>query len=1554
MTTRTTAAHEILEPWRAADGAADADELARTARAAVAEAERRLAGGGDAGPAESAGWHDYLEETGVPAFLTALGDAETRNRWTDTAIAATRRSAYTLETMLAQRARTIGDHVLFDELGHPSPAAWTYARVRRRTRAFAATFLAAKGESTRVALLVDNCVDGACCDLACLLHDILITPLNVHFNVDELAWIFDRLRITVAVADTEERVRRLLEVRRRARTPFVIFTLQGGRAVEQGEAELLGEAMTHLTPDRIDGLLAERPRRGLDEIATVMFTSGSTGRPKGVAFTSLNLISKRFARAAALPAVGHGEKLLCYLPLFHTFGRFLEMIGMLFWRGTYVFAGNPSTGTLLAGLRETQPTGLIGVPLRWVQIRDRVLESAHTTASEASREEAFRAVVGKRLRWGLSAAGHLDPKVFRFFQRHGVDLCSGFGMTEATGGITMSPPGDYIDNTVGVPLPGINVRMTEVGEMQISGPYVARYLCEDGDGLDLAPMIEEDGEQWLASGDLFKELERGHLTIVDRIKDIYKNDRGQTVAPRRVERLFEGVPGIRRTFLVGDNRSYNVLLIVPDDADPVLAEALDEQSRREYFRQIIAAANQDLAPYERVVNFALLGRDFALELDELTPKGSYRRRNIEDHFAVEIDGLYQSAYAELTVDGLTVRVPRWFFRDLGILEDDILIDERGLHDRHRELHLPLYRNPDEPIVRVGDLEYTIDGGVVDLGVFSRQPHLWVGNPALIAFSPCREGWDVPFGGVSPNVLLPRGSSHETHVAPVDPSGVGDTRLIVVNRLVQIALFSREEKALSALLQLKRELVATEDKIGVVVRRRITALARHDQEEIRCLAYRIMLLDDPIPDHRLGFPAFIESGLSFLNEESLEVIASARFERRRLEALRRRFSTYRQRLSWPASDTVRCQFEYALRMLVGLVHRNPSFYKAVRVELASWVLHERDQSLSEFARAQLDELVSWYEQRLERTTAPIDPQRARELVIFDEDISEEARTRLCHLLLGTTFLKQSIILTYYEEDFDLDQLATGGIWVSRLRTRSKFHLDRVSVNTISGRHFELLVIQRQDMNAEAVINTNYWMASIAGYPFGQRALPRFGCSRPELAAMSLEYVSEPTVEEKIREFASWIQSGVQTPEPRTLRNLLVRAMATIFLAWRNSGCEVVPGSISPANVVVPEQDFHEGSLVLSLHGWQRFQHTFDLFKPLYTMFFRRTRAHYPAVADYLRDEWMLDAAIEGLDKEAGAELLLRFQRDVEAADGHPFDPAFRGRLDRYLAESARCYRPPLPLLHAIDRFEAWERVNPQVTPEARADQVEGLINLYRLDRFGEAARYHLYRQTYFAALGDEVREAFDRLLDALQSEPGAPATQRIELSDLQATLTSAEDLDVFSRLVFPQAHKPQRLEVLAFGDSERKQVTVRTRITDSRGEGYDVREPVHPEEVGQLYRLFFEEHFPKVIGEGDHYLITTDAADRVIGAICYQLQDANVVHMEGVVVNASYTGRGIATALLEDFVTRMASRGARVVKTGFIMRDFCEKRGFRLDRRWGGLVRILGENEDEEDGDEQQL
>jgi long-chain acyl-CoA synthetase len=1532
---------KALDAWDAR--AVRDDEGPRAAAVLAAATACFLPPAGGLAPDAQPLGHRFLEATGGPAFLRALGGPEPRGRWAEVACAAIRASAYSLETMLAQRAATLGNRPLFEEYGRNLPGGWSYARVLDRARAFAAAFLSADagGAPPRVALYVDNSVDGACCDLACLLHDILVAPLNIHFGADELAWILDRLAITIVVTDDEERLRRLLEVQRRASRPFTVFALRPNRIVDRGDARLLGEAVARLTPARVEAILAARPRRGLDEVSTVMFTSGSTGRPKGVLFTPFNLVTKRFARAAALPDVGDDEVLLCYLPLFHTFGRYLEMLGTIFWRGTYVFAGNPSAETLVAALRQVRPTGLISIPLRWTQLRDRTLEAMETAGSKAEREAAFRDVVGDRLRWGLSAAGYLEPKVFQHFNHFGVSLCSGFGMTEATGGITMSPPGDYLPGSVGIPLPAIRVRLTPEGEMRIAGPYVARHLADEGERLVGEPGIAEDGEEWIPTGDLFRELERGHLTIVDRLKDIYKNDRGQTVAPQRVERKFLGVPGIRRTFLVGDHRSYNVLLIVPDPDDPVLLGAPgDDASCDEYFERIVAAANENLAPYERVVNFALLYRDFDLEHGELTPKGSYHRKAIERNFADVIDALYQRPWVELAVGDLRVRIPRWFHRDLGILEQDLRADSGGLVDRRRGLTLPLRHEPGEDCIRIGDLAYRLPDAPIDLGGFARQPRLWMGNPALIRFAPCKDGWDAPLAGLADGVRLPPAGGQAPD-RTARPHGMRDPRITEINDLLQAALFAPVEEALAALDALSRELTQSDDHLSAVIRSRVAALAWHPDEGVRCLAYRILLLDEPMPGYEVVFPSFIESGLSFLDQDSIAAIALARFEQRRLQLLRRRLLGYRARLPWPAPAHTREQFRQVLSLLASFARRHPDYYKPIRAELTCWVLHRDDPTLAAYAQTLLDELGAWFEARLERAAGLGDRDRLCAGLQFDEDVPAGDRERIRQLLFETGFLRESVMLTFDVQDFDLGEIADDGLWVSRIQSRGAYQLYRLSVNTRRQRHFDLLVILRGDMDADAVALTNHWMVAIGEHPQGDRTLPRFGCVRPDLAAMSLEYVREPTVAERIRVLAAAEGPRVRLAEERPWRKLYVRALAVFFRAWEDSARRIVPGSIDPANVSVPDFDYHEGALILSLAGWEPYRNALSLVRPMCRTFYRKVRTLYPSRAGVLRFEWMFEACVEALGAVPALAFLTRLAAEARA-DADPIDPDLLASLDGFLADFARRYHAPLALLHAIDRYREWSADNPEATDEARAQQLDQLVDLYRLERFGEIARYHLYRHTCFAEAPAPAREAFDRLLDVLRLDPARPATERLELSDLQAALVEQGQRDLFSRLVFPRAHGAQRIEVLTFCDSAHPLVRVRTHVADERGETYDVREPVEPDEVGQLYRLFFQERFPKPVNELDRHLIVTDATGRLVAGLTYRMENPRVAHLDGVVVNAAVGSRGIATALLEDFAVRMASRGVSVLRTSFIMREFCEQRGFRLDRRWGGLVRMLAE------------
>jgi len=338
--------------------------------------------------------------------------------------------------------------------------------------------------------------------------------------------------------------------------------------------------------------------------------------------------------------VGQDEVLLAFLPLYHTFGRYFELLGSIFWRGTYVFSGNPSVETLFSLFPRINPTGLVSVPIRWLQIYEKCLEELKKLSPDEDSSEVLRSIIGSRLRWGISAAGYLGAAGLSFFEGHGVNLVSGFGLTEATGGLTMTPPGGYVDNTQGRPLPGVELKLSPEGELLARGHYIARYLEDKGPGDKIPFPQDPETDYWLKTGDIFRLLPNGYYRIVDRIKDIYKNNRGQTIAPRKVEDKFKSVPGIKNTFLVGDGRPYNVLLIVPDDNYPELRAVLGKEGVEQYYKRIIEAANLELAPYERIINFALLDRDFSRERGELTAKGSFNRKNIVASNSKLIESLY--------------------------------------------------------------------------------------------------------------------------------------------------------------------------------------------------------------------------------------------------------------------------------------------------------------------------------------------------------------------------------------------------------------------------------------------------------------------------------------------------------------------------------------------------------------------------------------------------------------------------------------------------------------------------------------------------------------------------------------------------------------------------------------------------------------------------------------------------------------------------------------------------------------------------------------------------
>jgi GNAT superfamily N-acetyltransferase len=634
-----------------------------------------------------------------------------------------------------------------------------------------------------------------------------------------------------------------------------------------------------------------------------------------------------------------------------------------------------------------------------------------------------------------------------------------------------------------------------------------------------------------------------------------------------------------------------------------------------------------------------------------------------------------------------------------------------------------------------------------------------------------------------------------------------------------------------------------------------------------------------------------------------------------------------------------QFRGIFSLLENFVRHHPDFYNQIRAELVSWVLHESDPVLSESAREHLDRLVEWYESYLEETTVENEPQRWEGRIVFQDRVTEEEIALLKKALVGTTFLKQSVMLAFDNPGVEIKQIPPNGVWIARVFSFLHHLVYRISVNTTVGKHYDVLLVIRKDLDEKSVLETTYWMIALCGRADTSPVVRQFGCYRPELGALSMALVSDLTVWERVRELAggSFVEF---LPSTKHWRNLFIRGMSAFVTGWQHSDRRIIPGPVTPANVVVPAPDYRTDAKILSLADWRTSDGPMSIIRPMLKNFYLQTISNYPSSRNNLNITWMFDAFVEALGVASAKELLTDVKAQLSDEDFPGLGLEISARLERYLVKLEEEYKVPLPLQCAVERYQEWEQSNPKATPSAKERHISELRLLYRLEPYKDIARYYLYRHTYFATAHMEIQNAFDKLLEKMFRSPNVRPTHMVELSDLQATLDGSEDRLVFSRLVFPTARPDQPVEVVAVGELEHAHVIVSSHIRDSRGESYAVREPIEPAEIGRLYRLFLDSGMPMSLAEQERYFVVIDREERVVGGMCYKLMESNVAHLDGIAITGSLRAHGLGGELLEDFCQRMASQGIVIVNTHFISRDFYVAHGFQVNEEWGGLVRFL--------------
>ncbi len=532
----------------------------------------------------------------------------------------------------------------------------------------------------RVGLFAPNRPEWHIADFAILGLGAADVPIYFNEALDRIVYILNHSGAKLVITAGAEQARGLLACRERLTTVEQIIV--AGAPPDLDPDVLRYETLVAA----LDGAEVSSYRRRAaevtpDQLATIIYTSGTTGEPKGVMLTHSNFTSNELDTFSPL-GYNPRDTALSFLPLSHVYERIMGY--------AYLFNGVPVAyvarmDDVPAALLEVRPTVAAAVPRFFEKFYANIMEKGRQTtglkrrwfdwALDVARQalpwraygrpaplevklawrvanalvfSRFRAGLGGRVRAFSVGGAPLARELVEFFWSADVKVYQGYGLTETSPIVSTNLPDANKVGTVGKPIPNVEVRIADDGEIVVRGPCVMRgYYQKPAETQEaLSP------EGWLRTGDIGYLDADGYLVVTDRKKDLLKTAAGKFVAPQPIENSLKSSPFILNAAVVGDKRKFVVALVVPHFANIEArarergrhfsshAELAADPWVHELIGEEINGLTAHLAQYETIKRFAVLSEDFTFENGELTHTLKLKRRVIEQRYRDTIEQLY--------------------------------------------------------------------------------------------------------------------------------------------------------------------------------------------------------------------------------------------------------------------------------------------------------------------------------------------------------------------------------------------------------------------------------------------------------------------------------------------------------------------------------------------------------------------------------------------------------------------------------------------------------------------------------------------------------------------------------------------------------------------------------------------------------------------------------------------------------------------------------------------------------------------------------------------------
>lgn len=1489
--------------------------------------------------------HNYLNLFRTSSFLQKIYDERRWDKLIHTLIV---KSYYTFDVLFNQRVNQYKKKSLFRIIKDSNTIDYSWQKTSDIVSLYRSSIshilFEIESQNKIVAFLLENSLEMVMLDLACLTSGIVNAMIPANSVSEHISYILNQTKAPILFADDEKQLAKIRSIKKE--TPFLktVVMLKGNAAEDWVISFEEFKAMASDHSIKTDVLI--KP----DSLATLMYTSGTTGEPKGIMFSHTNIVYKRFCRAMAIPGISDADRYLAFLPLYHTFGRWLEMTGAIFWGAEYCFMENPSVETMIDNMRLVKPSIFISIPKKWIQLYEYITTRIDVEVDDDEKiKEAVVNATGGNLKWGLSAAGFLPPDIFRFLQRYGVELMSGFGMTEATGGITMTPPFQYRENSLGKALPGIEIRLGDDGEILIRGPYVMQNYYDQ--------KFEEtfDAEGWLATGDVMRMDKDGFIEIIDRKKEIYKNVKGETIAPQKIENLFRDFEFVKQVFLAGDHRPFNTVLIFPDlESEHSPLKNMDEQQRQEYFSTVIVSVNNFLAPFERILDFRIIFRAFDDANGELTPKGTYKRRVIEKNFEEIIQSMYQKDHLSLPLGKYEVKIPNWFLREKGALSRDVFLrDNAILIPKLNSTLLIKNINEAENIFQIGNFSYRINTKQIDLQDILTNPFYWLGNVELVEFA--GQGifrWyrkteaerDIEFvERIIPvkNDEVIRNNFAETLFA----KEISILGLHFGMVMLQSDLIEDNNKAIEYFSEILRDIKSTHYKLAVEIAFRPKLINELSiQRKMFLAAFQSLRKDN----FRKLLELYTGIDHKFLNKEiilSIENISRGDENLKEIETVIENFVVSITSKSHLSKTSIPNLFQ----LLVSYGVNHPSSYERIRRFFLQYELYGSTKDLRAIALKSRMEIRNQFTAWLgQNQRVAIDPETGEEyrwddVLIFDQAISEDDQSILRRAISERQIIREAIFLFSGHVLISLNNILPSGVWISKYSETEKRSVFRVTVQTRFQGGFDLAIHLNHKEASEMIEEEIKWKVIAGTEVNGEKLAAKLGGLWEDYNLWTEEFVGDESVERFIRR--EYKRNDELTLEKlRNLWKFFVWSAAAAYVKfWKLSDMKMELTDTTPDGLIVSPHDYQTGCIITSFSKRRKTESTLAFVMNFYESFVKQTEEKYPQIKKASVWNAIFSGIIEAEGIDNGISLINKFRRELGISDVDKKED-ISTRIDSFIRNVKNHGYLPKQLYFAVKRFHRWYSLNRSASLSAQAEMIYELYETYRLFDLEEqypAARTRFFLETVFY----NSTQRFKDVLRELVRKQRHRKISKDESLKLINALHFEFELDeketyFITRLGYPHLKPSDTAALLSIKSEIAVQPNLVVQLQDDDGNIFTIRNPINPKEISKLHQLYLEANLNVNFRPEHHFLVAISDRGFIIGGAFYYRSDEDTVHMEKIVVSNRYRRKGISEGLMNELFSRIKSENIKFVTTGFFRPEYFYRFGFKIERKYSGLVKEL--------------